>query len=59
MRRLTLALGFALAASSIAILIFAVCHAAELPDFGIPGLAALVAIAANVMFMLAFRLKRP
>jgi len=58
MRRLALALGFFLAASSLAILGFAIYHAEELPDFGVPGLAALAAIAANVMFMVAFRLKR-
>ena len=58
MRRLTLGLGFVLGASSLAILGFAIYHAEELPDFGLPGLAALAAIAANVMFMVAFGLKR-
>ena len=58
MRRLTLGLGFVLGASSLAILGFAIYHAEELPDWGVPGLAALVAMAANVMFMAAFRLKR-
>ncbi len=58
MRRLTLALGFVLGATSLAILGFAVYHAEELPDWGVPGLAALVAMAANVMFMAAFKLKR-
>jgi hypothetical protein len=58
MRRLTLGLGFAFGASSLAILGFAICHAEELADFGVPGLAALVAILANVMFMVAFKLKR-
>jgi drug/metabolite transporter (DMT)-like permease len=58
MRRLALGLGFVLGASSLAILGFAIYHAEELPDWGVPGLAALVAMAANVMFMAAFRLKR-
>ncbi len=58
MRRLTLGLGFVLGASSLVILGFAIYHAHELPNFGVPGLAALAAIAANAMFMLAFRLKR-
>ncbi len=58
MRRLTLGLGFVLGASSLVILGFAIYHAQELPNFGVPGLAALAAIAANAMFMLAFRLKR-
>ena len=51
-------LGFALGASSLAVLGFAIYHAEELPDFGVPGLAALAAIAANVMFMLALKFKR-
>jgi hypothetical protein len=58
MRCLILGLGFVLGASSLAILGFAIYHAEELPDWGVPGLAALVAMAANVMFMEAFRLKR-
>jgi hypothetical protein len=58
MRRLVLGLGFVLGAGSLAILGFAIYHADELPDWGVPGLAALVAMAANVMFMEAFRLKR-
>ena len=58
MRRLTLGLGFVLAASSLAILGFAIYHAQELPDLGLPGLAALAAIGANVAFIAAFRLKR-
>ena len=58
MRTIALALGFGLAAASLVVLGVAIAHAGELRDFGLPGLAALVAIAANVMFMVAHRLKR-
>jgi hypothetical protein len=50
--------GVVLGAASLALLGFSLYYAERLPDWKLPGLAALVAIAANVMFMTADRIKR-
>jgi hypothetical protein len=50
--------GIVLGAASLALLGISLYYAERLANWKLPGLAALVAIAANVMFMTADRIRR-
>lgn len=58
MRPAALAMGAILAATSIGLFGMSMRHGDDLADWGLPGLAALAAIAANVAFMIADRIRR-
>jgi len=55
MRRLALSLGVVLALAAATVGGFSLYYADRLDDMKLPGLSAIVAIAANVMFMVADR----
>jgi hypothetical protein len=58
MRQATLGSGIVFGAASLVLVALSVHYADDLADWKLPGLAGLAAIASNVMFMTADRLRR-
>jgi hypothetical protein len=58
MRGVALGLGVALGAAAVGLAALSFLWAGELADWRLPGLAALAAIACNVLLMVAERLRR-
>ena len=58
-RRVALGMGFALASASLALLAVSLHYGDWLADWSLLGLAALAAIASNVAFMSAAKLRSP